>query len=298
MRRGGVIPYLEAVVEPGDGEIRPPEACPSCGAPTRIEGDFVFCSNVDGCVAKRVGVLAHFANVADIEGFGQVWLETLLERGLLRTPADFYALTVEDLIQFDRMGDVLAGKLVWSVNSKRALDLATFLQALGVPDLGRTASATLATQLLSLKAIRAAEPLDLVDLPKFGELLAGKIVAGLAACSQLIDALLVHVTVPDEPERPPENAPTGPLAGQSFLFTGTLASMKRADAQERIEALGGTNASGVSKKLTYLVVGSRGKAGSKLQKAEKAGVQVLPEADFAQLLAAAEAPESEQLTLG
>ncbi len=294
MRRGGVIPYLEAVVEPGDGEIHPPATCPSCDAPTRIDGDFVFCTNQDGCVAKVIGVLGHFAKVTDIEGFGQVWLETLYEAGLLRAPPDFFTLTRDDLVQFERMGEVLAGKLLISVASKRTLDLATFLRALGVPDLGSTASRTLARNLRTVAAVRAAEPLDLVDLPKFGELLATKIVEGLAARAELIDALLAHITVPDEPQLPPEAPATGPLAGESFLFTATLGTMKRADAQARVEALGGTNASGVSKKLSYLVVGGQGRAGSKLAKAEKAGVTILSEDAFVALLERAEAEVPEE----
>ena len=288
MRRGGVIPYLEAVVEPGDGEIRPPETCPSCGAETRIEGDFVVCGNADGCVAKSIGVLSHFAQVADIDGFGQVWLETLYEAGLLKTPPDFYALRVEDLVQFERMGEVLAGKLVAGIDSRRELPLAVFLQALGVPDLGRTASRTLARNLRTVEAVRRADALDLVGLPKFGELLAGRVVEGIAARAELVDALLAQVTVPEEPELV-EDTGTGPWAGKSVLFTGTLASMKRADAQARVEALGGANAAGVSKKLTWLVVGSQGRAGSKLAKAEKAGVEVVPEPAFVELLEAAEA---------
>ena len=292
MRRGGVIPYLEAVVRPGDGEIRPPETCPACDAPARVDGDFVVCTNADGCVAKAIGVLGHFAKVADIEGFGQVWLETLYEAGLLRTPADFYALTAADLVQFDRMGEVLAGKLVANVDAKRTLPLATFLQALGAPGLGQTASRTLARALRTLAVVRAAEPLDLVALPKFGDLLAAGVVEGIADRAELIDALLAHVTVPDEPELRAEAEATGPLAGKSFLFTGTLASMKRADAQARVVALGGTNASGVSKSLSYLVVGSQGTAGSKLAKAEKAAVEILPEDVFAALLEQAEAEDT------
>ncbi len=286
MRRGGVIPYLEAVSEPGEGIVTPPAECPSCGGPVRIDGDFVMCDNPEGCVATSIGVLGHFAKVADIEGFGQVWLETFFDAGLLKTPPDYFRLTPEDLIQFDRMGETLAQKLVDNVAAKRSLPLRTFLRALGVPDLGNTASKTLANHFLNLAAVRAAVPEDLVELPKFAELLANKVVDGLASRAELIDELLEFITVVDA-DPPPDPALLAglPLAGQSFLFTATLTSMKRAEAQAKVVALGGTKASGVSKSLSYLVVGASGKAGSKLAKAEKAGVTVLSEDEFVALLA-------------
>lgn len=288
MRRGGVIPYLEAVVTPGDEPIAPPERCPSCESPVEIHGDFVFCGSKTGCRAASIAALSHYASVVGIEGFGDVWLETLEDAGLLHQPPDFYRLKPEDLVGFDRMGETLANKLVAQVDAHRRIPLATFLQAVGVPHLGKTAARTLAQRFRTLDAVRRATAADLVELPKFGELLAGRVVAGLAEKAHLIDALLEHVTVEDESAAPPRTEPgTGPLAGKSFLFTGTLAAMKREEAQARVEALGGKAASGVSRNLTYLVVGSEGKAGSKLRKAQDAGVTILSEPEFLALLEAA-----------
>jgi DNA ligase (NAD+) len=135
MRRGGVIPYLEAVVEPGDGEIRPPETCPSCESPTLIEGDFVYCGNESGCRATAIETLKFFARAIDIEGFGAVWLETLFDAGLLRHPQDFFRLRALDLLEFERMGRTLANKLVDNIAAHREVPLATFMTALGVPGL-------------------------------------------------------------------------------------------------------------------------------------------------------------------
>jgi DNA ligase (NAD+) len=287
MRRGGVIPYLEAVVEPGDTPIVPPEHCPSCGAAAEVEGDLVWCRNPAGCRAQTIAVLSHYAKTVDIEGFGQVWLEKLLDAGLLRWPPDFYRLKPIDLLEFERMGEVLAGKMIEAVDARRVVALPTFLQALGVKDLGKTAARTLAERYGTLEAVRAATPDELVELPKFAALLANRVVEGLAERAELIDALLEHVEVtPVEIVNTPAG---GPLEGQSFLFTATLAAMKRADAEDKVRALGGTVASGVSRSLGFLVVGSEGKAGSKLQKAEKAGVTILDEATFLERLAAAEA---------
>ena len=283
MRRGGVIPYLEAMVEPGHTPITPPEICPSCDARPVVDGDLVECRERMGCPAQSIGILGHYAKIAGIEGFGQVWLETLVAADVLASPIDFYRLRAQSLMRFDRMGETLAQKLVDQVDATRTIPLGTFLQALGIPDLGKTAAQTMATHYGTLEAVRNAAPIDVVELPKFGELLAQRVVAGIRERSALIDGLLEHVTVlPAEP--PAEDAGEGPLTGKSFLFTATLAAMKRSEAQAKVKALGGTAASGVNKSLTYLVVGSEGRAGSKLIKAEKLGVTVLPEADFIALL--------------
>jgi DNA ligase (NAD+) len=286
MRRGGVIPYLEAVVEPGEGVIEPPTICPSCGGGVEIKGDFVLCPNALGCPAQSVGILGHYAKIAGIEGFGQVWLDTLVEHGVLASPVDFYRLSADALVRFERMGKTLADKLIAQIEASRRMPLARFLQALGVPDLGKTASQTLARHFLSLGRLRAAQPVELIDLPKFGELMAARVVDGLARRAELIDGLLAYVTVVDA--EPTVEVAGLPLSGKSFLFTGTLESMSREAAQAQVVALGGRAASGVSKGLDFLVVGNAGKAGSKLGKAEKLGVAVLTEDAFAEMLRAAE----------
>ncbi|MCA9540842.1 MAG: hypothetical protein KC620_18205 [Myxococcales bacterium] len=285
MRRGGVIPHLEAVVTPGDTPLTVPETCPSCGATPQIEGDFVVCPNTLGCPAQSVGLLSHYAKVTGIEGFGQVWLDKLVEHEALRSPPDYYALTLDGLTRFERMGETLAQKLLDQIAATRTMPLATFLQALGVPDLGKTASRTVAEGFGTLDAVLAATPAELQQLPKFGELLAARVVAGLAERGPLIEALRQHVDV-QAAEAPAERS--GPWTGQSFLFTGTLVAMKREEAQQRVQALGGIAASGVSSALGFLVVGNAGKAGSKLAKAQKAGVTVLTEDEFIARLAEAE----------
>lgn len=285
MRRGGVIPHLEAVATPGDTPIDPPAECPSCGTAPVVEGDFITCPNTTGCPAQSMGILGHFAKITGIEGFGDVWLLKLVDEGVLTSPADFYRLTAEQLVKFERMGKTLAQKLISQIGATRRMPLDTFLQALGVEGLGKTASGTLARHFGTLEAVRAAAPTDLLALPKFAEILANRVVDGLAARTPLIDALLEFIEV--VPVEKPAAPTGGPLLGKSFLFTGTLVAMKREEAQERVVALGGSAASGVSSKLSYLVVGDDGKAGSKLDKARQAGVTVLTESEFVALLAQA-----------
>ncbi|MEE2786802.1 MAG: NAD-dependent DNA ligase LigA [Myxococcota bacterium] len=277
MRRGGVIPHLEHVVDAGDAPVAPPAHCPSCGATPVIDGDMIWCRNTHECPAQAVGVLAHYARTAGIEGFGQTWLETLVDAGRLRTPADFYRLGVADLMGFERMGETLARKLIEQISQTQTLELDTFLTSLGVPGLGKTAAKTVAHALGTLEVVRAAAPVELELLPKFGALLAQRVHDGLGQRSAVVDDLLRYVTVKSAVAI---ESSEGPLTGKSFLFTGTLTRMSRADAQARVIELGGSAASGVSKALSFLVVGDAGKAGSKVAKAEKAGVPVLTESAF------------------
>jgi len=289
MRRGGVIPHIEAVVAPGGEPVCAPERCPQCPhlrAPARVEGDQVFCAYEGTCEPQAAAILRHYVSAAKIEGFGDVWLDTLTRLGVLKTPLDLYTLQPEQVLHLEGVGAVRAQRWVESVAAARALPLATFLVALGVRDLGPSAAQAVAERFGTLEAVRAATREQVGALYQLGELTAAHIVEGLAARAGLIDALLAHVT-----PLPAQAAPRarGPWEGRSFLFTGTLVAMRRSEAQARVEALGGVAASGVSASLGCLVVGGAGKAGSKLEKAQRAGVRVLSEEEFLELLRAEEA---------
>lgn len=289
-RRGGVIPHVEKVLVPSEDRIVPPERCPSCGSPTEWEGDFLSCSRAETCRAAQIGELEHYCAVVELLGFGERLLTEGWDRGLLRTPADLYTVTAEQLAGLERVGDKLAKKLVAQVESRRALPLATFLRALGVAELGAHVSQLLAQQLGSLEAVRAVTVEQLAAMHSVGDIIARSVVEGLARRAALIDALLQHVRV-----LPPEKtAAEGPLRGLSFVFTGTLRSMERKVAQEQVRKLGAETPSGVSAQLSFLVVGEEkgGEKSSKVKSAEKhvakgAPLRILDEAAFLSLLEAA-----------
>ena len=291
MRRGGVIPHLETVVKPGGDEICAPERCPQCphlNAPTRVEGDVLYCAHSKVCEPQAASILSYWVSVTKIEGFGSVWLETLTREGILKTPVDLYTLKSADVLHLDGVGEVRAQRWIESVNMTRELPLATFLCALGVRDLGKSASRAIAEHYGSLSAVRAARIEEIEAIHQFGALTARTITEGLTQRASLIDALLEHIKVLDQEKIEPRGSTEGALTGKSFVFTGTLVSMKRAEAQTRVQSLGGSTPSGVSAKLSYLVIGDEGKAGSKRTKAEKHGVPILSESDFLALLASAE----------
>ena len=130
--------------------------CPSCGMTTIEDGDLIRCDNRSSCPAQAVGVLSHYAKAIGIEGFGEVWLETFVDAGLLRASADFYLLESDSLLEFERMGQTLANKLLDEVERARRVPLEIFLYALGLPDVGKSVAETVASAFGSLPQVREA----------------------------------------------------------------------------------------------------------------------------------------------
>ncbi len=324
-RRGGVIPKVEFVVkhvtEPAEGAqpIAYPKECPSCGGPVRLEinekkkkdketgeeyveavFEFLYCENPETCQHAAIGALAHYAKALDIMGFGDKLLTQAYDQGLLRTAADFYSLQAGDLLGLERVGEKLAEKLINEVHSRQEVPVETFLRALGVEELSHFVSGKLAQEFETIERIRSVTYETLIPGEKasdpplikgIGKKVARKVVDGLAAKAELIDALLAHVTALDHV---PEEKPTGdaaPLAGVSFVFTGALEQMTRKEAQQRVKALGGDAPSSVGKGLSYLVVGGDpdAKKSSKQKKAEAfigkgATTKIITEAEFLAML--------------
>lgn len=287
-RRGGVIPNVEVVVEAGDGPAyRVPEQCPACGGPVerrkKREGEFLFCVDPDNCTQAQLGELEHFAKVTKIEGFGPKIVARGFEKGVLRSPADYYRLTLEQLQSFDRLGRKSAQNLVDEIEAKRELELATFLRALGIAHLGAQFAQLLVRNLRTLAAIRSATVEQLIEIKGIQEAIAQSIVTGLQARESLIEDLLSEVKVlepsveelaaldaADAARQAAIDAGAGPLAGKSYLFTGTLEAFNRKEAQSYVKDNGGVVAKSVNKDLDVLVVGAgRGQKSSKQKKAEK-----------------------------
>lgn len=293
-RRGGVIPNVERVIEAGP-RAEPyavPTVCPACGSPAapqkKRDGEFLWCSQPKKCVSARLGELEHFAKVVDIQGFGPKIVAAAVDAELLSSPADFYRLKSEDLQELERLGEKSAQNLIDQIEAHRTLPLAVFLQALGVEHLGRQNAQLLAGEFTTLARVRALTRDDLMAVKGIKDAIADAIVDGLKARAELIDALLKNgVAVLDGEKAAPVAG--GALSGKSFVFTGTLEGFTREQAQARVLELGGEVPSGVTKALSYLVVGAgRGAKSSKQKKAEDliaagAPLQVLSEAEFLQL---------------
>ncbi len=309
-RRGGVIPMVERVVEPGP-EAEPfeiPTQCPACenGVEIRMdhEAEVLMCLDPAKCTQARLADIEHFAKVVDIQGFGPKIVAQAFDRELLREPEDFYRLTLEDLQSMERLGRKSAQNLVDQVEAHRAIPLATFLRALGVEHLGSRYAKTLALRYRTLDAVLAATREELVQLDGVSDTLADVLIEGLAHRAERIRALRELVTVLDETDPSPEESAaaaaeteaTGALGGRSFLFTGTLEHCDRKTAQQKVLDHGGRNANAVNKSLDVLVVGQgRGAKSSKLKKAEKlvadgVELEIITESEFLDRIGEAPAP--------
>jgi len=285
MRRGDVIPHVEGVVVAGDGPLDPPATCPSCGSATRLDGDFLFCTKPLDCPAAVVGVLKHYTQTLDIQGLGEKWLRIFLDKGIIKHPSDLYTITHEQLVALDRMGDVLAQKILANIVARKTLPLPVFLTSLGIDDLGPSVAEVLASHLKDLQNIRNATEEEITSIHGMGAATAHNVVTGMKRFGPLMDELLKHVTI----AAPAKAVVTDhQLSGKSVVFTGSLQTMDRKEAQKRVVALGGKTPGSVTKELDYLVVGEEkdGAESSKLKTARKlvgqgAPLKILTEKEFA-----------------
>ena len=297
----GIVPAISCVAYPVANVT-------SCGSPAVIrqkrDGEFLQCSRPEQCVVARLRELEHFAKVVDIQGFGPKIVAAVSEAGHLSTPADYYRLRLEDLVKLERLAERSAQNLLDQVAAHRTIPLPVFLESLGVDHLGPQNAQLIAGELRSLAAIRSVQRERLMEVKGIKEAIADAIIDGIAARRAMIDELLKEVTVPDEaaPVAPAEGTAPGPLAGRSFVFTGTLEALDRKAAQKRVQALGGETPSGVSKGLSVLVVGAgKGAKSSKQKKVETlveegATIEIMSEQDFLAMVEAAEKGTAEKGT--
>jgi DNA ligase (NAD+) len=290
MRRGGVIPNLEASLGGGTQPVTLPADCPSCGKPTQEREGFLYCPEPDSCRGSSLKRLEHFAAALDLEGFGSKLVAALFEAGLLVTPGDLFRLRVEDLLPLERMGETLARKLVARVDQRRRIPLGQLLSALGIREVGRQVAGTLEKHFGTLERLRAASEAEIGELFGVGPVIAACVVAGLGESSALLDDLLTQVTLINEEPR------AGALAGRKVVFTGKLAHLGRKQAQELVRAAGGETPDQVTRDLDLLVVGDEGSPlfgqgakGSKQVLAERyvaegATLRVISEAEFLKLV--------------
>jgi DNA ligase (NAD+) len=268
IRSGGVIPKLEAVSEAGHGKLfEAPKKCPSCGEPTEVIDEFLYCTNKHGCRSAKMQELEHFIKVIEVDGFGEKLIERLYDNGFVLDPADFYSLKKEDLLELERMGEVLATKLIGNIQAKKEMPLDVFLRSLGIRELAKHASKLLAQNYGTLKKLEEVSEEELSAIHTIGTIIAKEVVEGLKKKKALIEKLLKHVRIVGSPQA--GRTQGSPLHGKKFLFTGALLAMERGEAERLVEEKGGEIASGVTKDLDYLVVGDGGGAGSKLDKAKK-----------------------------
>lgn len=289
-RAGDVIPEIVRILpeqRPSDAtEISLPSTCPVCGSTVvRPEGEAVArCSGGLFCPAQRREAILHFASrrAMNIDGLGEKWVEQLLDAGLVTHVDDLFQLTPEALLRLPRMGEKSAHNLIDAIARAKHTTLARFLYALGIPEVGEVTAASLASHFGSLDAIQAADRDTLRTVPDVGLVVAEEIHTFLAQPhNQAIIAGLLTAGVhwPDPQPTAKENQP---LAGHTYVLTGTLNQLTREEASERLRALGAKVSGSVSTKTTAVIAGAE--AGSKRDKAEALGVPILDETALILLL--------------
>ena len=292
LRAGDVIPQVLSpaphVAERDDRPAPPqvPARCPVCDTPTiKPEGAvFTRCPNRD-CPGRRWQLLTSFAGVMDIDGLGEKLVTLFMELGWVRTAGDFYRLTAEQIASQPGFGEVSAGKLVAAIEKSKEQPFGLLLFAVGIEEVGYVTGRNLSLQFRTIEALLAADAEAIEQTPGVGPKMAAAIHAQLAdpQMRALIDDLRGLGLRFEEAGPPPGE---GPLAGKTFVITGTLPELTREQATELIVGAGGKVTGSVSKKTTYLVAGES--AGSKLANAERLGVPIVDEAGLRAILAGEE----------
>ena len=292
-RRGDVIPKVIRVIEAGEGEKPlPPENCPSCSGPLCMDGKFLVCPS-DECPGKTYGDILKWINSLEIDSLGEKWVSTLIEAGLLNDPADLYTLSQETLVPLERMGEVLAAKVVQNINESRNPALERFIAALNIPSFSRQRARMLIDEgVLTLAQLLEMPEEEISAVKGFADISAEGIVSGLQKRRELIEKLRKLGVEPLKGE--PTEEVDGVLSGKTFCFTGAIQRIDprrekrftRKQLEEMVKANGGRVLKDVNSKLDHLVMANPDSKSSKAKKAREMEVNILSEEEFFDLIEA------------
>ena len=289
-KAGDVIPEIvRPILERRPADARPwvmPDRCPACGSEVvREPGEVVRRCVNPLCPAQRRERLRHFASRAglNIEGLGEAVIDQLVDAGYAADAADLFAVTVEQLLTLDGFAQRSAEKLHGSIAARRAVPLTRLINALGIPHVGEHTAALLAQHFGTIEALEKADAGELTAIDGVGPVVAERVARWFAMGegTELVRRLAAAGVVAE----PARGTAGGPWTGQSWVLTGTMESLTRPQAEERIRGLGGTPGSSVSRRTHTVVAGPS--PGSKLARAQELGVRVIDEQAFLDELAAA-----------
>jgi DNA ligase (NAD+) len=282
-RAGDVIPEVVAVVKDKrtgkEKKFTMPEHCPVCGSRVYRDPDEAVsrCTNMS-CPAIIKQSIKHFASKAalDVDGLGSKIIDQLVDKGLVRTVADLYRLTKQDLMNLERLGDKSSDNLLRAIDRSKKTTLTRLIYALGIRHVGDHVARVLAEHYSGIEEIENADVEELTSIPEIGPKVADSIHTffGEERNSRVIADLAGQCVRYEKTA----GVRRGRLQGRAFVFTGGLEGLTREEAKQMVEDLGGRVVSSVSKKVDYVVVGKD--PGSKLAQAEKLGIKTVDEAEF------------------
>jgi len=297
-RAGDVIPEVVSVVmerrpvidlldrEPLHPVFELPKICPVCGSAVERPEDEAIARCTGGlfCPAQRKQALLHFASrrAMDVEGLGDKLVEQLVDNAIVKTPADLYKLGLLAIVNLERMAEKSAANILAAIEKSKTTTLARFIFALGIRNVGEATAKDLARHFGNLDAVMTANIERLQQVPDVGPVVAASITRFFAEPHNIEVIEQLRAAGVHWPEGAPSAVANSPIAGKTFVLTGTLPTLTRDEAKDMIEALGGKVVGSVSKKTDYVVAGAE--AGSKLDKAQQLGLSILDETQFRELI--------------
>ncbi len=285
-RSNDVIPEIMGTVEDTlelGREISPPEKCPYCGSELVQDGVHYFCDNTLSCKPQMVKSIVHFGSreAMNIEGFSEKTAEQLFEKLNIKSMGDLYRIKKEELVQLDRFGEKKAQNLINAIEKSKSCNLASFIYALGIANVGKKTAMDLSKTFKSLENIKKSNMEQLISIKDIGEIVAKSIVEFFSE-EKIITSINELLELGVTPFFEQEEILQSLFNNKTVVVTGSLVNYTRTSIKEKLESLGATVSGSVSKKTDYVLVGKE--AGSKYDKALEFGVKTINEKEFQELI--------------
>lgn len=284
-RSNDVIPEIMGVAKPSseEKEIEIPKICPYCGSELVQDGVHYFCENTLSCRPQMVKSIVHFGSreAMNIEGFSEKTAEQLFEKLDIKAITDLYKIKKDELVNLDRFGDKKAQNLIDSIEKSKAPELAAFIYALGIPNVGKKTAKDMVKKLKNLDNILNADFDELISIQDIGEIVANSVLEFFKE-DKIIRSIKELLEIGVKPHYQEEKVIENAFLDKTVVVTGSLENLSRSEIKEKIESLGAKVSGSVSKKTDYVLVGKD--PGSKYDKAIELGVKIITEEEFYKIL--------------